>query len=253
MTDGDPALPRGYVSVRARHGSGIFEEAYARTLTSVLERATLHDWARSVPDVTIYRGRLPAYGVSLSAPCVRVVVRHATHGGWLAPITGDRFFGNGRALHEIQVSDALRARGVNTPRVIGFARYASTAFLSRLDVVSAEVPDARDLVASLASRRDDRPTLLEATAGLLVALANAGAHHADLNLKNVLLTGDPSSPVAVALDVDRVALGLAPPIAMRRNLARLARSARKWRAGGVPSLTEADLTWLASRAREMAM
>jgi 3-deoxy-D-manno-octulosonic acid kinase len=252
VTGSDPALPRGYVTVRARCGSGTFEEAYARTLATVLERHTLHDWARTVPDATVYSGRLPAYGVSLSQPPARVVVRHATHGGMLAPFTRDRFVGNGRALYEIRVSHALRERGVSTPRVIGFARYAAAAFLSRLDVVSEEVPDARDLVASLASGRDERRPMLEAIARLLVALARAEAHHADLNLKNVLLTGSASSPVAVLLDVDRVSLGVARAEAMRRNLTRLARSARKWRASGGPNLTENDLQWLAARARDLA-
>lgn len=251
MSGSDPALPRGYVTVRARCGSGTFEDAFARALGSVLERHTLHDWARTVPDATIYRGRLPAYGVTLTQPRARVVVRHVTHGGTLAPLTRDRFVGNGRALYEIGVSHALRERGVSTPRVIGFARYAAAAFLSRLDVVSEEVPDSRDLVASLTSGRDERRPMLDAVARLLVALATAEAHHADLNLKNVLLTGEASSPVAVLLDVDRVSLGIAPADAMRRNFTRLARSARKWRASGRADLTEADLEWLAARAREL--
>jgi hypothetical protein len=58
--------------------------------------------------------------------------------------------------------------------------------------------------------------------------------------------------VAVLLDVDRVSLGVARAEAMRRNLTRLARSARKWRASGGPNLTENDLQWLAARARDLA-
>jgi hypothetical protein len=121
-----------------------------------------------------------------------------------------------------------------------------------LDVVVEEVPDARDFVAALASESGERQPMLEAGARLLAALARAGAHHADLNLKNVLLTGDGSSPVALVLDVDRVSLGVAPRDAMRRNLARFARSARKWRVRGGAKLSEDELQWLASRAAELA-
>lgn len=253
MIGGDPALPRGYVTVRARLGSGVFQEAHARVIETLLSEQTLHDWARTASDTTTYQGRLPVYGASLPGTRARVVVRHATHGGTLAPLTGDRFFGEGRARYEIHMSNALRERGVSTPRVLGFARYRAGPLLSRLDVVSDEVPDARDLAAALAVGSSAHRPLLEATARLLAALAKAGAQHADLNLKNVLLTGDLSSPVAIALDVDRVSLGVAPREAMRRNFARLARSARKWRAGRRAGLSDADLQWLDSRAREVSL
>ena len=252
MTGGDPALPRGYVTVQARYGSGVFQETFAPALAAILERQSLYDCARAARDASAYQGRLPAYGASVPGLDMRVVVRHATHGGMLARLTRDRFVGDGRAAHEIRVSHALRERGVPTPRMIGFASYRAGPLFVRLDVVTEEVPDGRDLATTVASGSNAIRPMLEATARLLAALARAGAHHADLNLKNVLLTGEESSPRAIALDVDRVSLGVAQVDAMRRNLARFVRSARKWRSRRGPSLSESDLHWLASRARELA-
>jgi hypothetical protein len=73
------------------------------------------------------------------------------------------------------------------------------------------------------------------TGALLHALAAAGAHHPDLNLKNVLLTPGAAGYDAWVLDVDVVRLAEGPVTASRRasvgeaNYARLARSLHKWR------------------------
>ena len=93
----------------------------------------------------------------------------------------------------------------------------------------------------------DRAGALEATARLLASLARAGARHHDLNAKNVLLTGD----TAVVLDVDRVALGGKPDSVFERNLARLARSLRKWRDRFGAAIAEDDIARL-ERLRSVA-
>jgi len=195
--------------------------------------------------------------VALPGSGTRVVVRHARHGGLFAPITGDRFAGSGRAPHELATSARLVAARVPTPAFVGYAVYPAGFGLSRIDVLVEEVAGARDLANMVRDGGMTEP-LIAATAQLLAALARAGARHEDLNLKNILISrpalpnGDPGEPKAYAIDVDRVSFGHPRVRTMEANIARLARSARKWRRGRELPIGEEELATLARRARELA-
>ena len=252
--DGTPA---GFVRVGVAPREAIVREREANDVRAVLTASTLHDWASRVHGANLYTGRAPAYGVALPSSGTRVVVRHARHGGLLAPLTGDLFAGPGRAPHELAVSARLLAAGVPTPAFVGYAVYPAGLGLSRIDVLVEEVPGARDL-ANVVRDGGMTPALVEATARLLAALARAGARHEDLNLKNILISrrtlpnGEPGEPTAYAIDVDRVSFGHPRVRAMEANVARLARSARKWRRGRDLPIGEEHLATLARRARELA-
>ena len=247
----DVHVPRNYAVVEARYGTAVVKDVETRGITQILENETLYAYAARTPGATRYQGRLPAYGISLPHTGTRVVVRHSTHGGMLARVTGDRFLAPGRAPHELHVAHALRDAGVPTPDVIGYASHRAGPGLCRTDVLSGEVRDAHDLAAALRDAPGDPRPVLEATARLIAALARAGARHADLNLKNVLISRGPQ-PTASVLDVDRVTMGLQPARAMSLNLARFERSARKWRTGRRLPMSELDLRWLGARAWELA-
>lgn len=252
--DGTPA---GFVRVGVAPREAIVREREANDVRAILTANTLHDWASRVYGANLYTGRAPAYGVALPGSGTRVVVRHARHGGLLAPITGDLFAGSGRAPHELAMSARLGAARVPTPAFVGYAVYPAGFGLSRIDVLVEEVPGARDL-ANVVRDGGMTPALIEATARLLAALARAGARHEDLNLKNVLISrpampdGEPAAPTAYAIDVDRVSFGHPRVRTMEANVARLARSARKWRRGRELPIDEEQLATLARRARELA-
>ena len=93
-----------------------------------------------------------------------------------------------------------------------------------------------------------RHAALDATATLLARLSDAGARHHDLNVKNVLLAGDRETPGALVLDVDRITFGERASDALRRNLDRLERSARKCRDQLGAAVSEEDLAWLRQAA-----
>ena len=95
----------------------------------------------------------------------------------------------------------------------------------------------------------NRDPLLLAVANLLVALAGAGAWHADLNLKNIYIAGSGADLTAYLLDVDRVTFPGRGEISSR-NFKRLARSARKWRVRWGLDFDEASLARLAALAGE---
>jgi 3-deoxy-D-manno-octulosonic acid kinase len=217
--------------------------ADSATIRLALTRAPLYTLAASSPLSHRYDGRLPTYSLPLSAlteggPLTsshprsgdggenRVVIRHSHHGGAFAAVTRDLFVAPTRAPHELATSVRLRAATVATPEIVAYAIYRVAPLLRRADVVTREIPNADDLDALL--RREistgaDTAPIWTAVSALLASLDAANAHHADLNIKNILVD---TANKAWLLDVDRVTFTPAPRPA---NEARLARSLAKWR------------------------
>lgn len=203
------------------------------SIREVLEREALYDFAARQPDAVPLIGRAPVFAVTLPGSCGRAVVRHNMRGGWMAKVSKDLFFLPTRGFRELIASLRLRASGVSTPEVLAYVSYPKNILLRRTDVATREIPNGHDLSVALAriTDHDHRVMVLDAVVGLLKALTHAGAHHQDLNLKNILLTaGEGPGLDAHVLDVDRVRFS-APgsPLVAQANLDRLIRSLRKWR------------------------
>lgn len=217
------------------------------------QHGSLYDWAAGIPQAVALRGRAPVYVADLPGTAVTVVVRHAWHGGVLAPITGDRFRKPSRAPVEFAQSARLRVVGIPTTEVLGYARYDAGAGLCRVDVVSRFIPDAFDLGAVSAGLVPGMtlPDALAATLTLLGQCAAAGVHHPDLNVKNVLLTrGADRRLQAMIIDVDVIHWDGARPArdTMQANVNRLTRSMKKWRTQFGADLTDATIARFAEQA-----
>jgi hypothetical protein len=201
-------------------------------IREVLEREALYDYAARQPDAVPLIGRAPVFAVNLPG-CGRAVVRHNMRGGWIAKFSKDLFLLPTRGFRELLASLRLRASGVSTPEVLAYVSYPKNILLRRADVATREIPNGHDLSVALAKITDHahRVMVLDAVVGLLKGLTHAGAHHQDLNLKNILLTaGEGPGLDAHVLDVDRVHFSSpASPLVAQANLDRLIRSLRKWR------------------------
>lgn len=220
------------------------------------DHGTLYDWAASRPQPIALRGRAPVYVASLDGG-ERVVVRHAWHGGLLAPLTGDRFRRPTRAPREMAQSAALRDAGIPTTQVVAFARYDAGFGLARVDVVSRYVEGAADLGMILAGLGNgvSHDEAVDAVLDLLTRLARTGVVHPDLNVKNILLRRTSRGSVeALVIDIDVIEWEAARPSAqtMARNVARLMRSIRKWRQQFGCAVTDAQLAAWSAAAGERA-
>ena len=142
-------LPPGYTALELERGTAVVLDALATPLASALRAGSFYGYAAAQPAARVLRGRGAAYAVPLPDGVTRVVVRRSRHGGLFAPITGDRFFGRTRAPHELDVALRLAHAGVPTPQLLAYAIYPAGPFTSRADVVTREVPDPADLVATL--------------------------------------------------------------------------------------------------------
>jgi 3-deoxy-D-manno-octulosonic acid kinase len=217
---------------------------------------TLHAWASTLPGATAHQGRATAWGARLPRTEIDVVVRHAQHGGLLAPLTGDLFRMPSRAPWELTASRRLHEAGVPTPDLICYLVYPAGLGFCRADVATRRLPAGEDLPAAWRrAAREERDDMLDAVALLLRDLHRAGAHHPDLNAKNIYLTRADRADgwTAYVLDVDRVQF-LAPgdALAGAGNAARLRRSLLKWRDKGGLVITDAQLALLAHDAEALA-
>ncbi len=246
--------PAGYCECAGRGTVLVCRAALCDVLRdAVATGGTLHGWASRQPGARALRGRGVAWAVRLTTG-PEVVVRHAWHGGVLARVTRDVFLAPTRAPHELAVALRLAAAGVPTPDVLAFATYVVAGPFCRADVVTACV-DGADLPAALAAHPapGDRDAIAAAVSMLMHALWRAGARHADLNARNILVTRAPEGFRALVLDVDRVVFGRpASDAVARANRQRLSASLRKWRAQHGLDISDAEIARMTSPDRSAA-
>jgi 3-deoxy-D-manno-octulosonic acid kinase len=178
-----------------------------------------------------------------------VILRRYRHGGWLAPLTGERFLGNGRFRREFDLGRWAWAAGVPTPRPVAVG-WRAAGLTHRGCLATLEVVGARDVLALLSEPLSPNARLAAARAAARAvrALHDAAIVHADLHLKNILVEEGPggaegrgtvvevagTGPPGWIVDLD-LARREDAPLSLRAriaNLARLARSAEKHRRAG---------------------
>jgi len=244
-------LPAEFTRFSAGQTEIVCARQLADALRDIVARGTVYDYAAHHRSARALVGRGTVYAVPLGGE--HVVVRHNHHGGLLAPLTGDLFLAPTNAPRELQLSQQLLAHEVPTPVMLGYALYRAQLGFCRVDVITREVPRSFDLSTALMSPDVAHRTIaIAAAADLVLALSAVGAHHADLNVKNILLHPSAKSDAALdamVLDLDRVTFD-EPEIVLELNLARLLRSARKWQRKHGARVTQAELVELAESVRE---
>ena len=234
-------------------------ESCKTALERILEKESVYAFAARQEGARRFEGRAPVYAVELTEECGRVVVRRSRRGGALAWLGTDLFLPPTRGLRELITSLQLREAGVSTPEIIAYVVYRAGVILRRTDVVTRELTGGADLASLLAAhdRGEPRDTILEEAAALLAALSRAGAHHPDLNLRNILVTGiaggEQNASRAHILDVDRIRFHIpGDPIVLQANIDRLERSIRKWRDQRGLVIDDIELQALRARAMDLA-
>ena len=204
-----PFPPAGYV----RHRLGGHDVVAWDGVIEAVERAlseapTLARWAAEHAEREVSGGRGPAWRVDLGG--IPAAVRHFRRGGWMGPLLGDRYFDHPpRPFAELEVSEALRASGVPTARVLAAAVLPARPGY-RADIATAWITPGLDLAELLRPGLypdEARAAAVEA-AGETVGRAHAaGLDHPDLRPRNLFLRPlDPERWEAFILDLDRARL-----------------------------------------------
>jgi len=238
-----PALPPDFETWTFEGGdAGARRDVAAAVRAALAGSGTLYRWAAGQPARTVFVGRGEAYGVTLGG--VPAVVRHARHGGLLAPLLGDLYLGAPRFFREAALARQLAEGGVRTPAVLAGVRYR-VGPAHRADIATAQAAGV-DLVELFYGERppagEARAAALAAVGRLVRRLHDLGYVHPDLQLRNLLVkTGGGREGLAWLLDVDTCRRMRANGDAERaRNLDRFYRSWAKWNGLRGVRLTDKD-------------
>lgn len=170
------------------------------------------------------RGRSTTAVVAVPGRDARLHLRAVLHGGWLAPLWGDRLLGTGRPLAELQVTAALRAAGAPVPEpVLASVERRGGPFWSAA-VATVHEPDTADGLALLGENPPvgDAERALVAAARAIRAFHDAGGRHLDLHAGNLIFRG-PDECLVVDLDKARRLVHVGPGARMS-EIMRLYRS-----------------------------
>ncbi|MGQ9645069.1 MAG: lipopolysaccharide kinase InaA family protein [Thermodesulfobacteriota bacterium] len=184
----------------------------------------------------------------------RIVIRRYLHGGLLGAFTRDFYLFGSRSFRELVLTVKMRTCGIPTIEPIG-AIHQTLGPFHQAYLLSLEIPEAKDLVQYLQEIRahPSRERLLQKrrifhSAGLLVRqLHQAGFFHGDLQLKNILVSGEELFLIDLDHSYQRDRLTTEEK---KRNLLRLNRSVEKWKKLGLPITWTDRLRFFRSYAEE---
>jgi tRNA A-37 threonylcarbamoyl transferase component Bud32 len=174
----------------------------------------------------------------------RMVIRQYSHGGLFRNFTRNLYLFGSRSFRELALTEAIRSCGILTNQPIVAVHRFIFWPIYQAYLLSLEILHSKDLaqyfqeIGSHPSRENlalKRKTIR--SAGLLVRkFHRSGFFHADLQVKNILVSGDQ----LFIIDLDRSYRKKALTIRERlKNLLRLNRSIEKWKRVGLP-ITHTD-------------
>ena len=158
--------------------------------------------ARLLAEARGPRGRSATAVVPVPGRAEQLHLRAVRHGGWLAPLWGDRLLGAARPVAELRVTCALREAGAPVPEpVLALAERRAGPFV-RAAVATVHEPDTVDGIALLEAEPSaaDAHLALVAAAQAVRAFHDAGGRHLDLHLGNLLFR---ASAECLVIDLDK--------------------------------------------------
>ncbi|QLE87523.1 3-deoxy-D-manno-octulosonic acid kinase [Shewanella sp. Scap07] len=153
------------------------------------------------------------------------VLRHYYRGGLMEKLSRDAYLYTGltrtRAVAELALLEQLYQEGFNVPKPIA-AQITRQGLHYRGDIIIERVSGAKDLVAYLTETAMTTPQW-RALGELIATFHQRGVYHADLNAKNILISGDKF----YLIDFDRGCIKSPHSSWQQANIKRLLRSFNK--------------------------
>lgn len=199
-------------------------------------------------DVDVWRSRQAVSGEAtgrgsawfVEAPYGPVVLRHYLRGGWAAKLSRQAYFFTGvstsRPFREYHILAELFEKGLPVPRPVA-ALCQHKGFVATGAIMTACIPSAKTL-ADVVAGAGETEGLWASVGRCIRKFHSAGAWHADLNARNILLDSDSR---VYLIDFDRARLQAGEPVNGERNLKRLKRSLVKF--WPTNQLAELDSAW----------
>ncbi len=236
-------IPRSYFPIKKNKVLLALKEEYRDDL---LDQGIedIEAFLRKHRDTSKYLlGRTPHPSVSLKNG-KRMVVRQYSHGGLFRILTRDLYLFGARSIRELALTDEILSRGIPTIQPIGAIHRSVFLLFYKAYLLSLEISGAKDLIQYFKEigPHPSRERLLHKrrtihSVGLLIhQFHEAGFFHGDLQLKNILVSGEQ----VFLIDFDRsYQRDLLTIDEKKKNLLRLNRSVEKWKRLGL-SITRTD-------------
>lgn len=166
---------------------------------------------------------------------VNLLIRQYRRGGILRVVNKEKYLSPRRPLDEIRISCEAAARGVPVANVVGAIFEARPPFWL-CSLATEEIEDALDLGEYICWLPATPPReilvekrqIIDATAGAIRKMHDAGLYHADLQVKNILVRRSTTGVEILFVDLDKSTINDSVPERLRaRNLRRLNRSIMK--------------------------
>jgi hypothetical protein len=154
----------------------------------------------------------------------RVFVRHATRGGLIGAVLGGLYTAIRRPLQELRAATAARSAGVGVPEPLAVRVTRVGGIFFRFTVITREIQNAEDLLTFASTPSTGRKReVIARVADEMRRLHESGVYHADLTMKNILMSGTS----VYIIDLDKATLAPRDGRMDMMNLARLNRSVVK--------------------------
>jgi 3-deoxy-D-manno-octulosonic acid kinase len=236
-------IPRSYFPIRKDKVFLVLKEEYREDL---LEQRIedMEAFLQTHRETSKYLlGRTPHPSVSLKDE-KRMVVRQYSHGGLLRIFTRDLYLFGARSIRELALTEKILSRGIPTIQPIGAIHRSVLLLFYKAYLLSLEILGAKDLIQyfqEIGPHPSRERLLLKRrtirSAGLLVhQFHEAGFFHGDLQLKNILVSGEQLFLIDFDRSYQKDALTADEK---KKNLLRLNRSVEKWKRLGLP-ITRTD-------------
>lgn len=118
----------------------------------------------------------------------RVFVRRATRGGLIGAVLGGLYTAVERPLQELRAAAAARSAGVGVPEPVA-VRVTRVGLFYRFTVITREVENAEDLLTFASAPKGRKREVIDRVADEMRRLHESGVYHADLTMKNILMSG----------------------------------------------------------------
>ena len=155
-------------------------------------------------------------------PGGEALLRRYLRGGVLRRFLGDAFVLANRPMREFEAHKAALAAGLEVPPLLGVCWWRSGLLLR--GSIGTGALDAQHLQAWLEGGPDAPEEMARRCGALIARMHDAGIWHADLQLRNILITAE--GPYLIDFDGAK-RMGRVPPLQRARNLLRLRRSLQK--------------------------
>ena len=185
------------------------------------------------PELWAFRNALDGEAVGrgstlfINAPFGPAVLREYLRGGWVAKVSQRNYFfttvARSRPFREFNILADLHGQGLPVPRPVA-ALCEHRGLTSTGSIITMRIEHTGTLADLLPGDVQPDDNMWENVGRCIRQLHRAGAWHADLNARNILLDGEMK---AYLIDFDRARLMPGTEVNGKRNLERLKRSLEK--------------------------